>query len=257
MEPHKKWVKEIFDQAAPNYGEKSCCHFDYFGKKLVELSCLSEGDHVLDVATGKGAVLLAAHRQLGPKGKIIGVDLSQEMLGEQKKRNPNIDLLQMDAEHLDFPDHSFDVVFCAFALYYFPNLHATLSEFRRVLKPGGRLAVSSFGSTRSLTSWLMDRAKGLGARPMKIHTLESADELKKHLEAADFKQIQISEESKVFWYESFEDWWKSLWSHGLRSDMNQLSAEKLELLKKEALSMVSSPKISIENRAIFALAVKK
>ena len=259
MEPHKKWVMDIFDQVAPEFGENDCSYFDYFGKQLVEFANLSPGDHVLDVATGKGAVLHPALQRLGPKGKIVGIDLSRQMIAELRKRVPNhIELLQMDAEHLEFPDSSFDVVFCAFALYFFIDISAALSEFRRVLKPGGRLAVSSFGRGKSLVDWTIHRATELGSKPLKINPIYSIDVLKQFLEAAHFKQIQTQAETRVFCFENFEDWWKSLWTHGVRALMNQLSPQKLEQLKSESLSMAAKmcagKKIDNEYRVIYGLA---
>ena len=51
--------------------------------------------------------------------------------------------MHMDAEKLEFPDNSFDFVFCGFALFFFPSILKAVSEFKRVLKPGGRLVVST------------------------------------------------------------------------------------------------------------------
>jgi ubiquinone/menaquinone biosynthesis C-methylase UbiE len=105
---------------------------------------------VLDVATGKGAVLLPAARRVGSKGHVTGIDLSGEILKEAKRAVradglTNVELRKMDAEHLEFPDHAFDVVTCAFALFLFPDTEAALREMYRVCKPGGYVAITSFG----------------------------------------------------------------------------------------------------------------
>ena len=63
---HKKRVTDIFDRAALEYGEKGCAFFDYFGERLVQLAHPAAGDHILDVATGKGAVLIPAAKAVGP-----------------------------------------------------------------------------------------------------------------------------------------------------------------------------------------------
>src|SRR5271157_5768618 len=114
MHLHTIKVMELFDKTASVFGEKGCSYFGYFGERLVEHADIGKNDQVLDVATGKGAALLAAARLLGPGGSATGVDISRQMLNElRKKAPPQVKLFQMDAENLDFPSHSFDVVLCA------------------------------------------------------------------------------------------------------------------------------------------------
>lgn len=139
---HKQWVSKVFDCAASQYGEGSCSFFNYFGKRLVDQAPVKSGQHALDVAVGKGAILFPLAEKLSPLGRIVGIDISEQMLKEtstvaQKRDIDWIELLQMDAEQLDFPDNSFDAVFCGFALFFFPSMSKALSEFRRVLKPNG------------------------------------------------------------------------------------------------------------------------
>ena len=113
---HQDRVRDLFDKVAIDFGEKGCGYFDYFGERLVAHAHLKNHEKILDVATGKGAVLLAASRRC-PQSSLIGVDLSENMLAEARKRvPPTVDLQKMGAEHLAFDDHSFDVVFCAFAI---------------------------------------------------------------------------------------------------------------------------------------------
>lgn len=114
---------------------------------------ISDNWQVLDIPTGKGAILFPAAEKTGPTGKVVGIDISQQMLAEtstpvQKRDIDWIDLVHMDAEHLDFPENRFDVVFCGFALFFFPSMSKALSEFKRVLKPGGFLAVSTWVNER-------------------------------------------------------------------------------------------------------------
>ncbi|MGE5462125.1 MAG: class I SAM-dependent methyltransferase [Syntrophothermus sp.] len=116
----------------------------------MELAQISNGARILDIATGRGAVLFPAAEAVGEQGHVTGIDLSKEMVEETRReiqgRNlKNVDLKIMDSEHLEFPDGSFDLVFCSFAIFFFPQLERALSEMMRVLKPGGRIAVSTWG----------------------------------------------------------------------------------------------------------------
>ncbi|MFI5344575.1 MAG: class I SAM-dependent methyltransferase [Chlamydiales bacterium] len=154
----KTWILNVFNRAAPCYGEKGCQFFDVFGRELVTLAQVNPGEEILDVATGKGAILFPASQAIGKTGTAIGIDLSLAMITEAQKRNAlsSVQLLVMDAEKLVFPSHSFDVIFCGFALFFFPNLSAVLDEFKRVLKPNGKVAVSVWGRPSSLTHWVLN-----------------------------------------------------------------------------------------------------
>lgn len=257
MKPHKQWVTAVFDRASPEFGEKGCSYFNFFAEKLVKFSRLAKNEKVLDAATGKGAVLSAAARILGSEGQIAGIDISPKMLQEAKKRVPAwVELKEMDAEHLAFPDHSFDVVFCAFAIYFFPDVQAVLSEFKRVLKPDGRMVISSFGKRHTLSEWTYNRTLELGAsQQMLINPFNTMDSLKKQFEMAKLRNIETHAESTSFTFETPQDWWDSLWSHGMRAVLEQLTPSNLELLRKEAFArakeIFKSEKIKIEHQAIF------
>lgn len=254
---HKTWVRNVFDGASSGYGEKGCSFFDYFGEKLVTLATPSAGDKILDVATGKGAALFPAARRVGPQGKAVGIDLSAKMIEEAAKKAPFpwIELHQMDAESLSFPDSSFDVVFCAFALFFFPDVARALSEYKRVLRPQGRLAVSTFRGKAELDLWISERVKEFGINSrLGVAALDSADALRKQLADAGFTDIEIHEESKIFWHETAEQWWNSLWTHGIRARLEQLSLKDLECLKEEALVYAGSGRVAEERRALYAIA---
>jgi ubiquinone/menaquinone biosynthesis C-methylase UbiE len=82
---HKEWVSQVFDRAAVEYGKKSSSFFGYFGKRLVEQTEVKSHYRVLDVATGKGAVLFPLIEIIDSEGKLIGIDISQQMLQETFK----------------------------------------------------------------------------------------------------------------------------------------------------------------------------
>lgn len=144
----KQAVAGIFHRASSTYGQIGPGFFAHFGHRLVVNAGLPLNARVLDVACGRGAVLFPAAEAVGPDGSVIGIDLAEGMVKETthwavKRGLSNVAIRQMDAEHLDFPDSSFDSVLCGFALFFFPQLERALAEFRRVLKPGGHIAVST------------------------------------------------------------------------------------------------------------------
>jgi len=196
---------------------------------------------VLDVATGKGAVLFSLAEAVGPSGKVVGIDISQQMINETSKevleRNiPWIELQCMDAERLDFPDNYFDFVFCGFALFFLPSIHTALSEFKRVLKSGGMLVVSTWGEDSKLDTLINEEMKKYCNTNSLIATpLWSEKELHKAIQESGLNNIQIFKESKLFVHRTAEEWWDSLWSHATRAKLEQLSAEQIANLHKQVL----------------------
>jgi SAM-dependent methyltransferase len=110
------------------------------------------GEHILDVACGTGVLTRRVALSIGPNGRVVGLDVSPEMLGVARKVTliPSsaapIEWREGNASALPFEDESFDVVFCEFGLMFFPDRVAALKEMRRVLVPNGRLAVSVWGA---------------------------------------------------------------------------------------------------------------
>jgi demethylmenaquinone methyltransferase / 2-methoxy-6-polyprenyl-1,4-benzoquinol methylase len=106
-------------------------------------------DTVLDVATGTGAVVRELQRQKGCK--VVGVDQSPEMLAEARRRlGPELELVEASAEHLPFPDASFDALTFTYLLRYVADPPVTLRELARVVRPGGSIASLEFGVPRGL-----------------------------------------------------------------------------------------------------------
>lgn len=245
MKDHKRWVSEIFDRTASEYGKKSSSFFSYFGKRLVEHANIRPGQQVLDVATGKGAILFPLAEAVGPLGNVVGIDISKQMIKETSKevleRNIHwIELKCMDAEKLDFPDNYFDFVFCGFALFFLPSIPTALSEFKRVLKSGGTLLVSTWGEDSRLDTLVNKEIKkfcninSLIATPM-----WSEKELHEAFQEAGLTNIQIFEESKLFLHKTAEEWWNSLWSHATRAKLEQLSHDQITILRKQVLKDVN------------------
>lgn len=116
---------------------------------LVEAAQLEAGERVLDVACGTGAVTRVAAQRVGPPGRVTGVDLNAEMLGVARSLPPAegapIEWIEGSALELPLPDAGFDAVLCQQGLQFFPDKARALREMRRVVRHGGRLALSVWG----------------------------------------------------------------------------------------------------------------
>lgn len=123
-------------------------------KKTIALLKDINPQNILDVATGTGDVAILTYKMLKPK-KITGIDISTGMLELGKKKVAKeglqniIDLQLGDSETITFPNDSFDAVTVAFGVRNFEHLEKGLAEIRRVLKPGGKLAVLEFSQPKN------------------------------------------------------------------------------------------------------------
>ena len=117
---------------------------------LVDAAHVSVGERVLDVACGTGVVTRAAAQHVGPGGHVVGVDLNPGMVAVARSLPASagapIEWIERSALDLRLPDASFDAVLCQQGLQFFPDKALALRNMRRVLKHGGRLALSVWNS---------------------------------------------------------------------------------------------------------------
>lgn len=133
------------EEAAAEY-DRAFSHVSaHFVPFVLRAARLSPGQSVLDVAAGTGIAAEVALAVIEPEGSIVAADLSPEMVEKARQRlgkASNASVVVEDGQALSFPAESFDAVLCSLGLMFFPDPGRGLSEFRRVLRPGGRAAVS-------------------------------------------------------------------------------------------------------------------
>ena len=145
---------DFFDQIASAYDDWAGGQHGRVAARLVELAAPKRGEHALDVGTGTGLVAHLVATKVMP-GTVIGIDLSDRMLSiAREKKSKNIQFVGMAAERLVFRPETFDLVTMGEALAYLSDPTDALAEAHRVLRPGGRLAVSC--QRRSLSTRAQD-----------------------------------------------------------------------------------------------------
>jgi len=166
----KQTVTTAYARWAPVYDLVFGAVFER-GRQAAIAAAERVGGRILEVGVGTGISLPEYSRQC----RLCGVDISEPMLRKAQERVAefkldNVEgLWVMDAEHMSFPDNSFDVVVAQYVVTTAPNPEATLDEFARVLKPGGEIILLSrvgaeAGLRRSLEHWFAPAARKLGWR---------------------------------------------------------------------------------------------
>lgn len=264
----KNQVRDYFsDVSLPDFGVDTR-FFPAMGKRLVDLSVISPGHKVLDVAAGRGASLFPAAERAGETGEVIGIDLAEGMvlatekeIGQRKILNASIRL--MDAEQLQFDSGHFDRVLCGFALFFMPRLEKALAEFYRVLRRGGKSVVSTFGKEDEQLEWYEELLVkyGISREIPATQSLDDPDDLQSAFSDAGFSGIRIVQERFDSEYEDEEDWWSRLWSTADRIALETLNRERQKALRDEAFAEVQAferdGKIHIPYHVLFTLAAKE
>jgi SAM-dependent methyltransferase len=122
----------------------------HISERLVEMAGVQAGHRVLDVAAGYGEPSLTAARRVGPDGSVVATDISAGMLAFGRERADaagieNVQFIQSAASSLEFPERSFDAALSRWGLIFEPDGEGAASRIRSFLKPGARLAISSWG----------------------------------------------------------------------------------------------------------------
>jgi ubiquinone/menaquinone biosynthesis C-methylase UbiE len=180
---------------------------------LVSRAALASGQRVLDVACGTGVVARLAADRVGAGGSVDAIDLNAGMLAVARSLPGAVRWHHGSALALPFPDAAFHAVLCQLGLQFFPDRPLALREMRRVVAPGGRLALNVYGpiehnpATHALAKAL-DRHLGPDASTAKRteHALADAAQLRELVERAGFAEVAIETATKAVRFASAADY---------------------------------------------------
>jgi ubiquinone/menaquinone biosynthesis C-methylase UbiE len=263
------------DRAAFTYNAAADCFdasplsfWDYFGRRTIELASLPIASRVLDVCCGTGASALPAAEAVGPTGKVIGLDLADQLLELARtkavQRNlGNIEFELGDMLSMRFPAASFDAVVCVFGIFFVPDMAKAVSELWSRVRPGGKLAVTTWASNfckpasdafwRSLKNIRPDLYKGFNP----WDRIDSPASLRGVFDQAGIASPTITREDRLQPINSGEDWWTIVLGTGYRGTVEQLDLAERQKVKEANLAFIRDERISaIETNVLYAIATK-
>jgi demethylmenaquinone methyltransferase / 2-methoxy-6-polyprenyl-1,4-benzoquinol methylase len=198
-------VRTMFDRIAPVYDAMNrvmTAGLDLRWRRLAAGAAVRPGDSVLDAACGTGDLAIAAIR--AGAGSVIGLDFSERMLERARRKAPSAEWVRGDLLAMPFADGSFDAATIGFGIRNVADLELALRELRRVLRPGGRLAILEItqprGVLRPFYSLWFDRLVPLLGRllpggeaysylPASVRRFPPAEELAASMRATGFGDV--------------------------------------------------------------------
>jgi O-methyltransferase/aklanonic acid methyltransferase len=236
-EPASAEVAAVFERAAMVY-DTAIPFFSRFGRRLVQLAEVEAGESVLDVASGRGASLIPAAEAVGRGGRVVGVDLAPAMVELLRCEIESARLAQAlvtvgDAARLEFRSDDFDVVLCGFTLMLLPDPLRAASECARVLRPGGRIAVSMPTGAGPDWSFLGDLLATFASRTVRpLPQPPQGVDLAEVLRTTGFVDIRSVDEVENFLFADADECWRWLWSQGMRVFLEALPDDALTDLRR-------------------------
>ena len=237
---HKQMIQQGFDTVAAGYDHPSLSFFPETAKRLVEHLQLKPADQLLDVCTGTGCVALTAAEKLS-QGKVTGIDLSSGMLQQARNKAAeqnlnNTEFKQMDLEHLEFENGIFDAATSSFGLFFLEDMTHALNNIARVVKPGGKVAITSFtGEAFSpMADIFIKRYESTGREvpPLSWKRLATEELIKEQFNAVGITKVEIHHEPLGYQMTDPQMWWDVVWNAGWRALLNQMSEEEQKEFEK-------------------------
>ena len=239
-----------------------------YGRRTVERLALTPGASVLDVACGSGASALPAAHAVGPTGKVTGVDLAANLLalGREKAQQhglANIEFLEADMTALGYPDAHFDAVICVFGVFFVPNMESLVAELWRMVRPGGKLAVTTWGPRIWAPAYEVWNHAVRAARP-DLHAafnpwdrITTPDAVRGLFVSAGVPSVHVEPEDGYQALASPEDFWTVVLGSGLRWTVDQLGPQRAEQVKQVVLERLAADRLRrIETNVIYAVATR-
>ena len=257
-----------YDAASDHFDDEPLGFWERIGKRTIERLALASGGTVLDVGCGTGASALPAAEAVGPSGLVIGVDLSARLLDRARAKArarglSNVDFRQADMTSLAYPDGEFDAVVSVFSVFFVPDMEGLVRELWRMVKPGGKLAVTTWGPRIFEPAYSRWQAALEWERPDLYSGFNPWDRItdvgsvQRLLRDGGVANADVVAEESVQPLRSAEDWWVIALGSGLRWAIDRMGPAAAARIEADTVAWLSENGIDrLETNAIYAIGDK-
>ena len=268
LDDAKARAATTYNAAADFYDDPANSFWGHFGRQTVERLRLAPGAQVLDACCGAGASAIPAAEAVGPNGSVLGIDLAQNLLALARAKASargldNVEFRQGDLLDPALPQSRFDAVVCVFGIFFLPDMPAAVRALWRAVRPGGRLAITTWGPNffepGSTAFWNSIR----DARPDLYKGFNPWDRItdpasvRALLQSGGAEAVVAVAEAGAHPIPSPEAWWAAVLGSGYRGTLDQLDASARERVRIANLNYIRESRVrSVEANVVYAVATK-
>jgi len=268
MHDAKRRAQETYNATADFFDDPALGFWDRFGRATVDRLELPPGAIVLDACAGSGASALPAAGRVGPSGKVVAVDLADNLLALARAKADrhglgNLETRHGDIEALDYPPGAFDAVIIVFGVFFLPDMAAATAALWRLVGPGGQLAVTTWGprtfEPANSEFWdAVDRVRPDLTRAYNPwDSLTDPDAVGALLAAAGAEQARVEAVAGSHTLRSPEDFWTIVRGSGYRATHDAMSVGERDAVRARCLAAIVDRQITtIETNVVYAQATK-
>jgi ubiquinone/menaquinone biosynthesis C-methylase UbiE len=269
MDPAKLKAATTYNAAADHFDDGPLAFWDRYGRGTIERLALAPGSSVLDAGCGSGASAIPAAQRVGVQGRVIGVDLAERLLAmarakAEKLGLQNIEFRSSDMEALGFPDAAFDAVVCVFAIFFVPDMVKQVRELWRMVRPGGQLAITTWGPRMfepgSAAWWAAVKQfrPDLQAAFNPWERIVTPAAVRELFATSGIEDLEVEAVAGRQALQSPEDWWTVVLGSGYRWTVEQMDTETAARVRTENLKTLRQNATEfIETNVIYAVAAKR
>src|ERR1700752_134649 len=267
-EEAKKKATNTYNAASDHFDSSANSFWERFGRRTVDRLDLRTGASVLDVCCGSGASALPAAGTIGPPGLVLGVDLAENLLELARRKAKqqglnNVEFRPADFLELGLPSASFDAVVCVFGIFFVPDMTAAVSELRRLVRPGGKLAITTWGPRflEPVSTAFWDSIRSVRPELHKSFNpwdrIVEPEALGSVFSSAGIQDVEIVAEPGTHPLDSPEDWWSMVLGTGYRGTVDLLEADESEQVRRENLDFIRTNGVhSLEANVVYAVSAQ-
>ena len=258
-----------YNAAADAYDDPANTFWDRFGRRTVERLRLSPGARVLDVCCGSGASAIPAAETVGSDGSVLGVDLAESLLALARAKArarglANVEFRVGNLLDLPAPAEDFDAVVCVFGVFFVPDMAAAVRSRWRCVRPGGVLAVTTWGprflEPASTAFWSSVR----DVRPDLYKGFNPWDRISEPatvsavLRDGGADRVQAVAEAAAHPIATPDAWWAAVLGTGYRGTIEQLDPETRQRVRAANDEYIRRSGIrAVEANVVYATAIKR